>query len=170
MKDQDQQTDLFQQIFFTHYPSVRRKLTYLVKDCNIADDLAQEVFLKLYRNPPDDLHVVGAWLHRVLTRMGYDYLNKQARGQALQARQIEQILTSGCNEPSGEDVVIQKLSEEKVRQWLDELPDRDRKVLLLRYSGYSYAEIADEMQVKQSFVGMFIQRATSRLKRLAGEC
>ncbi|WP_308862207.1 sigma factor [Paenibacillus radicis (ex Xue et al. 2023)] len=73
------ETKLFQELFYTHYPTVRRKLIALVRDEAAAEDLAQEVFLRLYRNPPDDLNVVGAWLHRVLTRIGYDHLNKKSR-------------------------------------------------------------------------------------------
>lgn len=85
--DIPESTDKFKQVFYEHYPAVRRKLAALVRDDTAADDLAQEVFLKLYRNPPDDPQALGAWLHRVLTRTGYDYLNKKARERLLQARQ-----------------------------------------------------------------------------------
>ena len=62
--------DLFKNLFSSHYPTVRRKLIALVRDEAIAEDLTQEVFLRLYRSPPDELDALGAWLHRVLTRIG----------------------------------------------------------------------------------------------------
>lgn len=60
--------ETFQRLFREHYPVVTRKLNELVGDRVIAEDLAQEVFVRLYRSPPDDLACVGPWLQRVLTR------------------------------------------------------------------------------------------------------
>lgn len=166
--DIPESTDKFKQVFYEHYPAVRRKLAALVRDDTAADDLAQEVFLKLYRNPPDDPQAVGAWLHRVLTRTGYDYLNKKARERLLQERQ-EIFYDAGAAPPSGEEAVLSKLEQEDVRQWLDELPDRDRQALLLRYSGYSYAEIAGKLGVRPPVVGTLLSRATQKLKQQAAE-
>lgn len=67
--------DLFRQQFNQHYPSVRRKLFALIRDEAAAEDLAQETFLRLYRNPPDQPEAIGGWLHRVLTRLAYDYMD-----------------------------------------------------------------------------------------------
>ncbi|MNB77781.1 ECF RNA polymerase sigma factor SigE [compost metagenome] len=161
-------TDTFKQVFYTHYPVVRRKLAALVRDETAADDLAQEVFLKLYRNPPDDPQALGAWLHRVLTRTGYDYLNKKARERLLQTRQ-EIFFNAEASPPSGEEAVLSKMEQEDVRQWLEELPDRDRQALLLRHSGYSYAEIAGKLGVKPPVVGTLLNRATQKLKQQAAE-
>lgn len=79
---------------------MRRKLAALVRDESAADDLAQEVFLRLYRNPPDDPEALGAWLHRVLTRIGYDYLNKQVRERRLINKQ-ELMYDTDASAPTG---------------------------------------------------------------------
>ena len=44
--------------------------------------------------------------------------------------------------------MIHQLDREEVQDWLKELSERDRKVLMLRYSGYSYSEIADHLEVR----------------------
>jgi RNA polymerase sigma factor (sigma-70 family) len=160
------ESDGFRDIFYRHYPGVRRKLANLVLDEAAADDLAQEVFLRLYRNPPDKPDVLGAWLHRVLTRIGYDYLAKKARERSLQSKQ-EQYFSAEPSPESNEELLIRRLDQEEVRGWLDELPERDRQVLLLRFSGYSYAEIAEELQVRPPLVGTMVQRAQSKLRRYA---
>ncbi|OBZ18058.1 RNA polymerase subunit sigma-24 [Bacillus sp. FJAT-27264] len=160
------ESEIFQNIFYEHYPIVRRKLVALIRDEAAADDLAQDVFLRLYRNPPDDPAALGAWLHRVLTRIGYDYMTKKARERRLQDKQ-ELFLGSEAAPPTGEDAVLRKLDQEDVREWLDELPERDRQVLLLKYSGYSYAEIAGELGVKAPVVGTLLNRATTRLRKTA---
>lgn len=160
------ESESFKIIFYEHYPVVRRKLAALVRDESAADDLAQEVFLRLYRNPPDDPAALGAWLHRVLTRIGYDYLTKKARERRLQNKQ-ELLYDTESSPPSGEEVLMNKLDQEDVRLWLDELPERDRQALLLRYSGFSYAEIAGELGVRPPVVGTLLHRATLKLRQNA---
>ncbi len=160
------ESEIFKTIFYEHYPVVRRKLAALVRDESAADDLAQEVFLRLYRNPPDDPAALGAWLHRVLTRIGYDYLDKKARERQLQNKQ-EQLYDASESPPSGEEIIISKLDQEDVHIWLNELPERDRQALLLRYSGYSYVEIAGELGVRPPVVGTLLHRATEKLRQNA---
>ncbi|GAK42414.1 sigma-70 family RNA polymerase sigma factor [Paenibacillus urinalis] len=160
-----QEIDVFRTVFDEHYPIVRRKLMALIQDEAAAEDLAQEVFIRLYRNPPDDPAAIGAWLHRVLTRIGYDYMSKQIRERKLKEKQEqyfdrrEQLLSSG------EEIVLKRMDQEEVREWMDELPERDRQLLMLKYSGYSYAEIAEELNVRPPLVGSMLSRATSKLRR-----
>ena len=156
--------DIFRTVFEEHYPIVRRKLVALVQDEAAAEDLAQEVFIRLYRNPPDDPAAMGAWLHRVLTRIGYDYISKQIRERKLKDKQ-EQHYDTGQQIASGEEVVLRRMDQEEVRKWMEELPERDRKVLILKYSGYSYAEIAEELNIRPPLVGSMLSRATNKLKR-----
>ncbi|WP_454192361.1 sigma-70 family RNA polymerase sigma factor [Paenibacillus sp. Marseille-Q7038] len=156
--------DIFRTVFEEHYPIVKRKLVALVQDEAAAEDLAQEVFIRLYRNPPDDPAAMGAWLHRVLTHIGYDYISKQIRERKLKDKQ-EQHYDMGQQMASGEEVVLRRMDQEEVREWMEELPERDRKVLMLKYSGYSYAEIAEELNVRPPLVGSMLSRATNKLKR-----
>ena len=118
------ESEMFQHIFYEHYPIVKRKLVALIRDEAAADDLAQDVFLRLYRNPPDDPAALGAWLHRVLTRIGYDYMTKKARERRLQDRQ-EILFGNEESPPTGEDVMLRKLDhaemEKQARAKLSEL-------------------------------------------------
>lgn len=159
--------DLFRQQFNQHYPSVRRKLIALIRDEAAAEDLAQETFLRLYRNPPDQPEAIGGWLHRVLTRLAYDYMDKKARERALTQKQEQNVLAQPQAIDSNEQQLIDKDEQERVRGWLDTLPERDKQMLLLRYEGYSYAEIAQQLQVRQPQVGTMLRRAGERLKRQA---
>ncbi|MBB6672579.1 sigma-70 family RNA polymerase sigma factor [Cohnella nanjingensis] len=162
------ESEMFRQVFYEHYSSVRRKLAALVRDEAAADDLAQEVFLRLYRNPPEESGAIGAWLHRVLTRIGYDYMDKKVRERRLLAKQ-ETLLDETPNPPSGEEVLLRRLDQEEVREWLEELPERDRQALMLRYSGYSYAEIAEELNLRPPLVGTLLHRASLKLRQSAGK-
>jgi len=58
-----------------------------------------------------------------------------------------------------------EISQQEVQEWLEQLPQRDRQALLMKYSGYSYAEIAEELQLKQPIVGTLLHRATNKLRK-----
>jgi RNA polymerase sigma factor (sigma-70 family) len=162
--------ELFQRLFREHYPGVARKLYALTGDYAAAEDLAQEVFLRLYQSPPDRLEAVGAWLHRVLTRVGYDYLRQRSSGRSLIEKETARIAAwSESTAPSGETEVIREWEKDVVRRVLQKLSDRDRTALLLREEGYSYEEIALRLEVNPKIVGTLLARAEDRLKKKFGK-
>ncbi|WP_309119404.1 sigma-70 family RNA polymerase sigma factor [Paenibacillus sp.] len=166
MAEGAQVPELFQQLFREHYSGVARKLHALTGDYAAAEDLAQEVFLRLYRSPPDRLEVVGAWLHRVLTRVGYDYLRHRSSGKALLEKESARVAAwSEGAAPSGETQVIREWEKDVVRKVLRKLSDRDRAALLLREEGYSYEEIALRLEVDPKIVGTLLARAEERMKK-----
>ena len=59
--------------------------------------------------------------------------------------------------PSG--VVIRLEEQAAIRQALVEVPERQRECLLLRHSGYSYAEIAATLGIAVGSVGVLLARA-----------
>ncbi|SDC94220.1 RNA polymerase sigma factor, sigma-70 family [Paenibacillus sp. UNCCL117] len=170
MVEGSQMPELFQRLFREHYPGVARKLYALTGDYAAAEDLAQEVFLRLYRSPPERLDAVGAWLHRVLTRIGYDYLRQRQSGQALWEKEAARVAAWAEDAaPSGETEVIRAWEKEVVRKVLRKLSDRDRTALLLREEGYSYEEIALRLEVNPKIVGTLLARAEERLKKKYGQ-
>lgn len=154
----------FQSVFREHYPSVLRKLVQLVGDRSTAEDLAQEVFLRLYRTPPDDIRALGGWLHRVATRIGYDYIRQKSRLKRVEQREFAVRDSDGSESPS-DVMVMRNHDRETVKRVLQQLEERDKQVLLLRYSGYSYQEIADIIDVRPEIVGTILRRALGRFKR-----
>lgn len=170
MEEDARLPELFQRLFREHYSGVARKLYALTGDYAAAEDLAQEVFLRLYRNPPDRLEAVGAWLHRVLTRVGYDYLRQQASGRTLLAKETARVAAwSEATAPSGETEVIREWEKDVVRRVLQKLSDRDRTALLLREEGYSYEEIARRLDINPKIVGSLLARAEERMKKKYGQ-
>jgi RNA polymerase sigma factor (sigma-70 family) len=159
--------ETFRNLFYTHYPVVHRKLTVLLRDEAAAEDMAQEVFLRLYRNPPDRPEAVGAWLHRVLTRIAYDAIDRKQRERRLLEKQGRQAQLDGTGEFAVDDEMLRRMNREEVHEWLEVRPERERQALMLRYSGYSYAEIAEQLQVSAPLVCTLIHRSQMKLKRQA---
>src|SRR6202140_4166847 len=71
----------FETLFVKHYPGIVGILRRIVGDHGRAEDLASEVFLKLYlrRLSQDSDTNVAGWLYRTATNLGIDALRATAR-------------------------------------------------------------------------------------------
>src|SRR5262245_19360077 len=73
----------FDELFLRHYTAVYRVLYGVVGNAQEAEDLAQETFTALYRQPPrlDGSGAVGAWLYRVAVNRAHNALRSNQRLQ-----------------------------------------------------------------------------------------
>lgn len=146
----------FRVLFELHYAPLCRRLTALTGDPALAEDIAQESFLRFYLAPPPDLSNPGAWLNRVAVNLAYNELKRARRRGPLE------LLAAGKGQAVPADPVEEAERREdmqRVRAALDRLTPRERFALLLRHSGYSYAEIAAAIHVAPSSVGTILARA-----------
>jgi RNA polymerase sigma-70 factor (ECF subfamily) len=144
----------FESLFIRHYSQVYRVLYNLVGNREEAEDLAQETFLTLYYQPPAAGTALVAWLCRVALNRGYNALRGQRRAQ-LRAERL-------AAPPDGVDPHAELLRAEeraRVRAAIAPLPKRQGQLLLLRYAGLAYAEIADALGVAPASVGTLLARA-----------
>lgn len=148
----------FNSIYRQYYSTVYKNILYFTGDTHTAEDLTQETFIKLYNSPPEHTNIVG-WLTRVSANLSYNYLrNRKARSSK------EGVFLGEDEGISIEDAAIKNCEIESIRKALDNIADRDRMCLLLKYSGYKYDEIADIIKVNKVSVGSMIARAQARFK------
>ncbi|HET6446668.1 MAG TPA: sigma-70 family RNA polymerase sigma factor, partial [candidate division Zixibacteria bacterium] len=71
----------FETIFYRHYDRVYGVLFRLIGNRQEAEDVTQEVFIRLYRQPFEGQrdHNLSAWLYRVATNMGYNHIRSRKR-------------------------------------------------------------------------------------------
>lgn len=153
----------FSRLFEQRFASLFRYLMRLTDDRELASDLAQEAFVRLYRRGtlPD---TPGAWLVTVAHNLLRD-LRRSARRQLvlLTARQEPAAQRERAGGAEGE--VLAQERREQVRAALDRLSERDRQALLLRHSGHSYREIATALNVAETGVGTMLIRASQAFRR-----
>ncbi|HHW42845.1 MAG TPA: sigma-70 family RNA polymerase sigma factor [Desulfotomaculum sp.] len=152
----------FEALFQSYYPLVYRRLHYLLGERTAAEDLTQETFLKLYRQPPRDKENPGGWLLRVAANLAYNFL----RGEERRRRREENQVREATGVVPLEEIIIRNQEARQVHHCLDQLPPRDRLCLLLKNVGYSYAEIAAVLQVDRNAVGAILSRARRRFAAL----
>lgn len=124
-----------------------------------AEDVVQEAFLRLTRDPvlerPDD--EVIAWLRRVCLRLSFNRLRDTRRWRDRAAHGGRLLIDVQPDDPEGE--ALRADERARVRAVLAELPERQRNCLLLRHSGYRYAEIAVTLGIAPGSVGTTLARA-----------
>ena len=138
----------------------------VVRDAALAEEVTQEVFLKLYRHldsaPRADL--LRPWLLRVTLNEARNTIRSRNRALARDANY--QRTRSGDLatefEPENEQL-------EKARRALDKIREPMRSCLLLRHQGLSYREIAQTLSLKENYVGSLIARARKEFTRTYGK-
>ena len=156
----------FEALFSRFYPDLYGLVYRVLGDAMETEDTLQEVFLKLADEA--DLQArpdaeIGAWLRRVGLNLAFNRLRSARRARA----RIDRIgrLERSDEEPTEGDhvgppgVVIRVEERAAVRRALAEVPERQRECLLLRHSGYSYAEIAATLGIAIGSVGVLLARA-----------
>lgn len=163
--------DAFESLFARHWRTVYGILFRLVSSREEAEDLAQEVFVRLYRNPPDlrEQPILTPWLYRVATNLGYNALRKGTRESQRQERaqrlaEVDEAAGLSAIDPEHASI----LGEERmaVRRALAGLSEREQACLVLRHSGLSYAEVAASLGVQANSVGTILARAEEHFRRV----
>ncbi len=144
-------------LFEEHYDRLHRYLNRLSGDSELASELAQEAFIRLYRRGslPDDSE---AWLFTVGTNLFRNAKSKRARRRRLlTAHRSRNVLSDPPPAPDHAHEAVE--SRRRVREAIDYLPERDRALLLLRSEGYSYREMAGILEMNETSVGTLLRRA-----------
>jgi RNA polymerase sigma factor (sigma-70 family) len=147
----------FVALFEAQFPRLYRYLDRLSGEPDLAADVAQETFVRLYRKGtlPD---APEAWLISVAMNLFRNVKSSRSRrGRLLTEARSESVLADPA--PSPEQAAIGEESRRRVRMALDNLPERERRLLLLRAEGYSYRDIAAALDLNEGSVGTLLARA-----------
>ena len=150
----------FEELFARHYDMIYGVLYRLVGSRPEAEDLAQEVFLKLYRRRLRRGENIAGWLYRVAVNTGYNALRAAARTQ-----RHEQSAGPPTEPRTVEEHVEQHERARRVRAALARIGSRAAKILLLRGMGLSYAEVAEAIGAAPGSVGTLLARAQRDFRR-----
>jgi RNA polymerase sigma-70 factor (family 1) len=137
----------------------------LLKDPLEAEDALQEVFLKVYENAHrfEPRATVAAWLHRITANHCLNLLRQRHPQESLDQDDAPAVADFGATP-------LQALEEQdlsrRLAELLDALPENQRRALILkRFGGLSYQEIAQEMGLSPQAVDGLLKRARQSLKR-----
>ena len=149
----------FDALYDEVFPPLYRYCHRLTGDPDVAEDVAQEAFVRLL-----DRRVIGerpalrVWLFKVATHLIRDRWRVSENRRRL--LQINPVTPGGTPDPEqalerGEDVA-------SVRSALAQLDARDRELLLMREEGFSYKDMAESVGVRATSIGTLLARAQKR--------
>lgn len=157
----------FDEAFAAHHRLVYRYAYALTHDGGLAEDITQEVFLRLHRHI-DSAHQAGmlrAWLLRVTANVARNVLRTRRRAAARdQAFEIENLHKR--EECAPQEELERKIEIARARQALGKLREPYRSCLLLRHEGLSYREIASALDIRESSVGSLVARGRNEFLKL----
>ena len=162
----------FEEAFTLHHRAVYGAAYSLLRDAGLAEDVTQEVFLRLHGNrasaPAGEL--LRPWLLRVALNLSYNELRGRTRSVAREdefARQ-SQVGFGGATASLDRDFE-RRVEIEEARRALEKIDEPMRSCLLLRQQGLSYKEIASAVSVNEAYVGSLIARGRKEFARVYGK-
>jgi len=160
-------SDAFDTIFRTWYPALVRQAERMLRDRAVAEEIAQDVMLELWRRR-DRLEAEGspqAYLFQSTRNRALNHI-RHLRVEQLAAPHLASDSTSSMSAGHG---VVQDEIEVALRSAIADLPPRCRQVFeLSRGRGLKYAEIAETLGISVKAVEAQMGRALKSLReRLA---
>jgi RNA polymerase sigma factor (sigma-70 family) len=159
----------FDEAFTLYHRAVFRTACAVLRDSAMAEDVTQEVFLRLYRNPGSvpDGELLRPWLLRVTINLARNAMRGQNRSMTRDTAYERNANEAGWTAP--EEDYERRLSLEKARQALDKIKEPMRSCLLLKQQGLSYREISETLSVKETSVGSLVARGRKEFMRVYGK-
>lgn len=164
----------FAELLRRYQSHVERVLYHLAPDWSDRSDLAQEVWIRVYRNIKrlQEPAKFRGWLSRIATNLFYDELRKRKRisnplslDAPRQADDGEMDWEIASDEPGPDEALTTREFYDQLRDAIADLPEVFRTTIVLReIEGMAYEEIAEITGVSLGTVKSRIARARQRLQ------
>lgn len=165
----------FRRLYLRYHNELFGYLCHMLRSSSIAESMVQETFLKLL----DHIHdledaQIKSWLYKTATRLALNHQRSQKRRHSWhqQALQQDALPMDQGNQLDPEQKWIEREEAEdnKRRKELalraqEKLSARQVSLLQLKFSGMSYAEIADALDVQTSSVSRLLIRAKQAFQK-----
>ncbi len=159
------------EIFDLYYASVYRYLYGCIRDASESEDLAQEVFVRLYQQLRDGKEIANLrpWLFTVAHNLAVNFSKTARRRHVVLSIDEHDSAESSAlvAEALSRDALFRDAQTELrtvAAASLESLSDRERRCLELRAEGLCYREIADVLSISISSVTTYLTRAIRKLK------
>ena len=151
----------FRTIYVEHYPRVRRQIYGITRDASSADDLAQDTFVRVFKNKEKfaGRAEIGTWIYRIARNIAIDYTRK--RKFTLE----ETSETEKLDYTTPEQIAIAAQTERKFWHFLSTHRNQDYvDALLLEIKGYPRPEISSLLGVSPDSPKYLVHRMQKQVR------
>jgi RNA polymerase sigma-70 factor (family 1) len=146
----------YQQAFNEHFKAIRNFIYFKTSDPDLADDLAQDTFIKLWENRAKiDRKTLKAYLYTIAGNLSINQLKRQQ----LQYK-FAKTVVNRVDDASPEYLAQMKEYEQKLQDVIASIPEGSREVFLMnRLEDMKYREIAERLGISVKAVEKRMSRA-----------
>ncbi len=140
----DNNLDALGALFDRHYAQVYRTAAAITRDNAVAEDVAQDCFLKLhqYAHRIDVSLPLAPWLYRVTVNLSYTWISRRQKRKISLEALVDRLMSPAGSAP--DQMAEHNETQHHVRQAISELHFNQRVVIVLHYlCGLSLEEIAE---------------------------
>ena len=170
------QNEAFDVLMHRHKDRLFSFIYQLVKDRDLADDIFQETFVKaiitIKQGRYNDLGKFSAWIGRIARNLAIDSFRQDKAENSLSSDNTEYDILNRRDlaENTIKDTLIDLQIEDDVRRLIEELPESQKEVLVMRYyKDLSFKEIAESTGVSINTALGRMRYAILNLRRMAKE-
>lgn len=165
MGDIRQMNELFNTLYKEQYKKIYAYIFYKIGNIHDAEDLTHEIFLSCYRHIEEydeNKASLVTWLYFIASnRLKNYYRDKKMH---VDIEEYSDILPDGINHITENSMFLEECRE-ILADLLEELPDRQRKILIYSYfSDMNSKEIANELGISSGNVRITLMRILEKLK------
>ena len=157
--------ELFGEILQRFQSKITRYISKFLRDPKDSEDIAQEVFIKAYRNIQsfDSERKFSSWLYRIAHNESINFLKKK-RVESIPLFDFDTLFPHISHEDHKDEVNTLEIKEQ-IELSLDQLDSKYREPLVLYYiEGFDYKEIAEILRIPTATVGVRLNRGKKILK------
>ena len=158
----------FERLVRRYYEQIHRWALARTGDQDDADDVAQEVLVRLYRHLVsfDGRSVFTTWLYQVTRSAAADLHRKRARRERLTLKAVREARPQVWDPRGEESAADEWRASDLVRAFLGELSDRQREVFdLCDLQGFGPAEVSGMLGMEPVTVRSHLFRARKAIRR-----
>jgi RNA polymerase sigma-70 factor (family 1) len=154
----------FSSLYHQHSKTLYRKIVWMVNDEEVAKELLQDLFLKLWesREKIDLTKPFRSFLYTIAVNLVYDYFRKATKRKELESH----ILTLAVDYYTHvEEAMISKETLEMLNDVINQLPPQRKQIFVLcKVDGKSYDEVSEMLNISRSTIHDHIVKANRMIK------
>ncbi len=162
------ETAAFETLYDLFYDKVFRYLSFKTGDALLAEDLAEDVFLRMLTSIGSYEHrghPFSSWLFRIAHNLAVDHFRKQGRQKAVSLEKVSSVV--GQSGVDLDEYVQTKLTMREVNRAMEGLTDLQRQVISMRFAGeLSVKETALALGRKENAIKALQHAGIKKLRRI----
>ena len=155
--------DAFRSIFIKYYPKTKYFVTHIVKSEDVAEDLSQDIFLKIWINKEllPNLISFNAYIYKMAKFTALDYLKHKHVENTFAANYSQPATTDPEEELNAKDL------EFLIELAIDMMPEQRQKIYIMsRIENIKNKEIAKTLGISEKTVNNQISLALKEIRNL----